>query len=113
MNDFSVRNNFDLFNRLRACDLALRDETLSACFGVRTLEDAPGIFAIDRGEQHWTRGDKTTPCFQAVDPSLVTEPARQVHIDPAEAQWNRMHAVGCPSGRARRKTAIQQRVVGQ
>src|SRR5436190_21915163 len=112
-NDFAIHNQLNLVNPLRTHDFAFYGETRLVRGPSTTLEVVTRIFAIDCGEQHWPRGDKTAPLFQAVDPLLVTEAARQVHIDAAEPQWNRMHSVGCPGGRAQTKTAIQQRVVGQ
>src|SRR5437867_1872113 len=112
-NDLAIYNDLNHVNRLRAHDFAPDCETLFFFGSSQTLEAVAGIFAIDGGEQHRTRGDKTAPCFQAVDPCLVTEAARQVHIDAAETQWHRMHTVGCSGGRAQTKTAMQQRVAGQ
>src|SRR5436309_8247228 len=112
-NDFAIYNELDLVNRLRAHDFAFYGETLFFFGSNKTLEAVTGIFAIDSGEQHWTRGDKTALCFQAVNPILVPEAARQVHINAVETQRHRMHTVGCPGGRAQTKTAVQQRVVGQ
>src|SRR6266700_3945832 len=112
-NDLAIHNELNLINPLRAHDFAFYGETLLVFGSNKTLEAVTGIFAIDSGEQHRTGGDKTAPCFQAVDPRLVTEAARQVYIDAAETQRHRMHSVGCPGGRAQTETAIQQRVVGQ
>src|SRR6266542_2962611 len=112
-NDFAIHNQFNLVNPLRAHDFAFHGERRWVRGPSTTPEGMTGIFAIDCREEHWPRGDKTAPCFQAFDPLLVTEAARQVHVDSAEPQWNRMHSIGCPGGRAQTKTAIQQRVVGQ
>src|SRR5439155_2165166 len=112
-NDIAVCNKLNLFNRSGAHGIASYGKALFPFRSRETLEDVTGVLAVDGDEEHRTVGHKAPPCFQAVDPGLVTEALRQMHIDSAETQRHRMHTVRCPGGRVQTKAAIEQRVVVQ
>src|SRR2546423_1709607 len=99
-NDVAIYNKLNIFNRPGAHGVPSYSQALFPFRSRDTLEGITGVLGVGGGEEHRTVGHKAPPCFQAVDPRLVTEALRQMHIDAAETQRHRMHSVRCPGGRA-------------
>ena len=56
--------------------------------------DRTGALAIERREEHGPRRDKTVARAQALDPGVIVEALRQVHVNPSESQGHGMYARG-------------------
>src|SRR2546426_12335629 len=89
---------------------------MKARFGVRARRNSEyetGIFVVYSDQEHRSSGDKTASRFEAFQPRLGANTPRQVHINAAEAQRHRMHAIRRAGGWAKAKATIEQGIVIQ